>query len=1065
MSQAEAFSDTYKSDSVLKYYQNVLDAYDRHDASHKDILYFTSIRRVAMTYALISEEEKGISVLNQGITDVKASHLNHALWEALFRKDLGQLYFGKNEYPTAKAFLRQAQDTLAAIVGENHAHYAEVLYVLGRVFISTDELDLALENLTQAQRIIEDQQASWSPKAQPLLSLHTGITYNLMGKYDSAQVRLQQALDLSLSLSPDGSPLVGDSYWNQGVMLMDQGEYEQAQIQFEEALNVYLKVSKPTHPQVTATYNYLGQIYWRKGDFDQASAYYLKALDIIKLKYGENHGQVASLYNNLGILQENQDRYAQALEYYFDAVRVREKVNGEMHASMANHLNNIGQAYQRLQDYDKAIEYHTRALKIRLAVQGERHPAVSTVYRALGIVAELKEDLPLAVSYLEQALALQLATFGENHPETILQYERLSEYHRRIGNCTEAIDYAYKSLQSNLLGFEVTPEHPFPPEGAYIRYPDNFITSLNTLAMAYVYCGKEDTVLLKQALKCCERAIAEIELVTRNYRQKGSQLVLIGRNYILYETAIRSLLELASLHPNPAYQEQAFLLAERGKAVLFRQSLQASEAARFSGLPAGVVELEQRLKNQVLTFETRIYEENQKSGGDQPVKIKALRDTLFQLRLQYDSLLTNLEQAHPEYYQLKYATFLPKVADMQQRIPEETTFLEYYVGYNQVYAFLLDNEQLEVKLLEVPADTIRKQIDLFRSQLYAYYLDETEKKWDFRPLSQTLYQELIAPVAKAIHSRLVIIPDGTLGYLPFEVLMDSTEQYLIEKHSISYGRAAYLDLYPREQSRMPLAPVGKLLAFAPKFEEQKRVLSTAEATRSGYFGPLMYNSIEVNEIQDIWGGTILTGSRATQRQFHQLAPRYQVIHLSSHGKVNDQHPEYSFLAFHSPGDTLRIDSFTVPNVSALYLSELYRLNLQAEMVVLSACETGVGKLYQGEGISSLAQGFFYAGAESIITTLWQVNDQSSAQFMQQFYAYLRQGMSKDAALRQVKLNFISEKEDPYYWAPYVALGDMQPLTQDPFRQSHKALWTWGIALLGLGIWLIYLWSFGPFPNS
>jgi len=296
-----------------------------------------------------------------------------------------------------------------------------------------------------------------------------------------------------------------------------------------------------------------------------------------------------------------------------------------------------------------------------------------------------------------------------------------------------------------------------------------------------------------------------------------------------------------------------------------------------------------------------------------------------------------------------------------------------------------------------------------------------------------------------------------LGYLPFEILLQELPQnnthfsdhaYLLKDYQISYSYSASL-LQEMIEKQHAEKPKKNFLAFAPSFGEASAPVASRSlaAIRSG-LNPLKFNIPEADQLNQIMGGDVFSALSATEPKFIEVAPFYRIIHLATHGKANDQAGDYSFLAFTEIADSLENEF--------LYTRDLYNLRLNADMVVLSACETGVGELQRGEGIVSLARGFSYAGAKSIVTTLWSINDATTVELMEGFYAYLKDGMAKDAALRRAKLDYIqshpNDEVHPFYWAAFVAVGDMSPV---PVK--GKYWWFWGFAVLGLiafaGYWV------------
>ena len=240
---------------------------------------------------------------------------------------------------------------------------------------------------------------------------------------------------------------------------------------------------------------------------------------------------------------------------------------------------------------------------------------------------------------------------------------------------------------------------------------------------------------------------------------------------------------------------------------------------------------------------------------------------------------------------------------------------------------------------------------------------------------------------------------------------------------------------------------GDFIAFAPLFEEKKAVVENEEiaALRSG-LAPLKYNIPESEAIQQLLGGKVFAGVSATEATFVDQAAGYKIIHLATHGKANDKMGDYAYLAFAEIPDSIENEK--------LYNRDLYNLRLNADMVTLSACETGIGELQRGEGIISLARGFSYAGTKSLITSLWSVDDASTKELMEGFYRYIKAGKAKDEALHLAKLDYLDNHRTinahPFYWASFIAMGDMTPIDLGP---SISPLW-W--VLIGVVVVVVFL---------
>jgi CHAT domain-containing protein len=285
---------------------------------------------------------------------------------------------------------------------------------------------------------------------------------------------------------------------------------------------------------------------------------------------------------------------------------------------------------------------------------------------------------------------------------------------------------------------------------------------------------------------------------------------------------------------------------------------------------------------------------------------------------------------------------------------------------------------------------------------------------------------------------LIIVPDGVLGLIPFEALLSGvpkrlnnfgTYPYLLNDHTISYAYSATLRKEMAEKAHAQ-TPAKTVLAMAPftepnhvvKSEEsQSKIAALEEEAREAglpldgsrkEMAYLKYSAEEAQVVRDIWDGDLLTGPAASLEQFVEVADQYDILHLSTHARADNRLGEHCFLAF--PGDSL-------------FVRDIYNLRLNADLVVLSACETGEGELLRGEGVISLARAFAYAGARSVVTSLWEVNDAATKEVMQRFHFYLHEGYENDEALRVAKRQFIKKNpgvlQHPYFWAGFVVVGE------------------------------------------
>ncbi|MEM9984576.1 MAG: CHAT domain-containing protein, partial [Bacteroidota bacterium] len=322
-----------------------------------------------------------------------------------------------------------------------------------------------------------------------------------------------------------------------------------------------------------------------------------------------------------------------------------------------------------------------------------------------------------------------------------------------------------------------------------------------------------------------------------------------------------------------------------------------------------------------------------------------------------------------------------------------------------------------------------EQVLAFQRQVWLPFLGE---EGSMRPVSARetsglqLFRHFIGEVELALAEQVIVIPDGPLWNLPFDLLQvpEKNSPYWIEKHaySLAYSGSWWYELSSnRAESTLP----NGMLAMAPDFPlvpPPNNLLASR-----GFLGPLLNNRAEALMLKDRYRAQVFLDGEANLNNFRAQAGKHRIIHLSTHGLAAEEDMALSLLAFAAPGDTLVLAQDSFPRIGALFAGELYQMQLDADLVVLSACETNVGISRRGEGVQSLSRGFFYAGARSLLASQWQVSDQSTRQLMDVFYQALDQGATKDDALRQAKLRLLEDGWEPYFWAGFSLIGQAQPV--------------------------------------
>ncbi|MBK7938114.1 MAG: CHAT domain-containing protein [Lewinellaceae bacterium] len=471
---------------------------------------------------------------------------------------------------------------------------------------------------------------------------------------------------------------------------------------------------------------------------------------------------------------------------------------------------------------------------------------------------------------------------------------------------------------------------------------------------------------------------------------------------------------------------------------------------------------EKSLKIDIAFYKKEIFREQQKPSADK-VKILRWQKEVINRRRSYELLLEKLESSYPEYYRIKYNQAPLGVAEVRQNLPPGCGILEYFSGDSAIFAFYVDKNGLKGLQLAPGADFPGKLERLIGSLRDRDRVLEQGRSKDataqFAATADDLYRTLVSPVLEKIPNQLIVIPDGNLSYLPFELLLTQKAgpessyadlPYLLRQTSVRYEYSASMALQPAAVQK----PERLFAGYAPEYKNEGLTTLRGEndgcrAVNASDFAPLGNNQAEVSQISRMVGGRAMLGNKATEAHFQRHAPQSRILHMAMHGFLNDCDPLYSGLVFsHSGGNTTggnagqsreEADGF-------LHAYEIYILRLKADLVILSACNTGHGQLAKGEGVMSLARAFKYAGCANILMSLWQADDRATAQIMQGFYQHLKQGMGKDEAIRRAKLDYLATdtRNHPFFWGAFVLIGDDTPVPMS--RPRYSRLW-WGLALL------------------
>ena len=855
---------------------------------------------------------------------------------------------------------------------------------------------------------------------------------------------------------PDDHPFMGDLYNQKAIVHQQLGQYDRALACYQQAMRRYQGADSQLSTGLTNVYNNMGTIFELQYRFQKALRHFQLADELTIQAFGPNSLKRAHPQLNLGIIHARLGRW-EASEHHFDQVlSIAESFPLQQAYWLLVLWNEKGQAYARAHRPQRALRYFEQADSLALDLLG---PAASERFGTainLGYAHILNKQPEAAIALLTDTKRHVAQSFGQDYLNWHLLLHNLAMAYLQHGRLDSASFYAQKALshteydrdRSSVL---TTSENPL-----------DVVELLITLGEIYrqIYHSKGADPDLKQAqdyLLAAQRGLSEQQ---RRLSNRQDQQVWLDQLYRFYTVAISLELDQGT----DQHQRTAFALCEESRAQVLRRNIQFNNKLLVAGVPDSLLALQRRYDAQLNQLEQQL-RYLQVDAPDANADVRRLRVAGFTLQKQKDSLIAIFKERYPQYFDLLHGSKVVDVATLQSELSPDQALLEYLLGDTSLFVFVIRPDTYVVK--KIPRDSLLdEQIMAFTEVLRGCPdgspgdCDRAAQRETQRELGHWLYQQLIAPVAKLLPNRLVIVPDGELGYLPFEALLTEATTanqpdlwpFWLREKTISYAFSATLwrEMKQREHREVP----GKsLLAIAPRFEGPalSGQFALSNDPRRGYFGPLEGTQEEVAAIQALLGGDLLVDTAATLANFLRLAQDYRILHFATHGKVMED-PRFSLLAFYGPQDSVFLSDAIAHGIAGLYLADLYNLQLNADLVVLSACETGLGRLYRGEGIASLARGFTYAGAKSLVPSLWAVGDLSTKRLMEDFYSYLAEGMPKDSALREAKMKRLVEAGDPSQWAAFVLMGDASPIERRAWGWLGWVIGGIIISLVGYGGW-------------
>ena len=903
-------------------------------------------------------------------------------------------------------------------------------------------------DLAKIQQQLGQHEEAWET-SNHLLGIHTD--YSTLS--DNDKVKLAQVLN------------------TQGNLLLSEGQSSKALEKFEANISLIQSGRSQPNLRVSVAQANVGLAYFSIGDTPAATEKYRHAVGNFEAIFGSESPQVAMGYRNLSNFSIDAGNIELAQRYLDKAIGIQPTPTIRVKSYLHERKGKIARKLGNLRKAQDNFEISVRARRKWQAPDGyetiEAELALlDTIIRRYKSKPRLEQRITRSISSLNQnriglhqkaQLHLLTGKFhllkGDyekaehafdntlNFSQSLSKFPRriaveaemlLGETHRNMGNLPAAIAYYQQAHSTNSRDVTQDSTQLISTELALEIH----------LGLQQLYMELNTPINDSLSLVHAEKAAKLFQKIRRSYREQGSKLFHSDKYANLYADGVRVASRQFARTSDPTLLERAFSFSERSKAGLLRESIAEVDAKEYADIPPELKTQENKIRTDLEFYRRSAALERTRRKPDIE-KVRKFDNEIFRLSNIHDSLTNHLESRYPKYHELKYDLETIAISDVQRSLRHNQVLIEYVVGNSSAHAFVFTDE--DVKLVDLDADTSLQSI------VYEFRSSITEWRDSvFAIHSYDLFERLLGPLQDDIDEKsIIIVADGPLHQLPFEALITErpTESrplmfelpFLIRKNAVSYAYSATLrdQIRRRERARPP----KDLLAIAPVFEkgidkenpDYARVYQT-NAARNGdkkNNGRLPGTLKEVRTIEKIVSGeynlfdkfargktTVLTHNLASENRIKHIGlGRYKIVHFATHGFARSDDPNLSSLLLY-PNRLSREDG-------VLHLGEVYDLELNADLVVLSACETGLGRVARGEGIVGLTRGFLYSGAENVVVSLWQADDSAAGAMMETFYEAVYVDESYSNALREAKLEYMARgflQSRPYYWASFVLVG-------------------------------------------
>ncbi len=730
----------------------------------------------------------------------------------------GELQLAENDFNHAISVLADSDLNQSMEIAESYHGLGVINYFYGKFETS---LEFHQKALSIRLKIVGEQHPSVADSY-----VNLGIISLKWGDFDKTLEFYQKALDIRLHTMGENHPDVSNSHLNLGVLHFTKGDYDRAIESYEKSVSIILATSGANHPSLAGNYLNLGNIWLRKGNLEKAMEYFQKSLSLTLTVIGENHPLVALNYNNLGVIHKNWSDYDAALEYYDKALNAYLRISRAGNPDIARCYLNIANIFSLKKDFDRAIVHYNKALTIARQLKQGEETLVGIIYNNIGIAYADQNNFDRALHYFFESMEVSRRVLGAKHPLIAETCQQIADAHIKQKKFETAITYLQKAIVALVPEFNNENQYSNPDLkniNEESRLQQVLVTKANTLKELYL-ADTSNIQNLEAAVSTFEVASHLIDAIRTGYKWESVKLTFGEDVHEVYNQAIQTSFLLYQVTHRDSLKEKAFTYVEKMKFSTLHESIIESKAKKFAGIPDSLLDYERQLKIELSFLNKILFEEFEKGERADSTKISLWQNNLFRLKRDYESLIHRFEQNFQAYFNLKYRTGSPSVSEIQEKIlTSDSAILEYFTSDSCLFIFLITKNQFEITSVPIN-ETFNDLLEQMRSGLMnRIYPDYTSAAYQ-------LYRLLIEPVEFLIRGyRLIIIPHGHMGYIPFETLLSRPAEnnfedysklaYMIHSYHISYSYSAALLLENLTAKNENTS--GQYVGFAPIFFQKQ----------------------------------------------------------------------------------------------------------------------------------------------------------------------------------------------------------------------------------------------------